>query len=381
MEDDKNFRSQYSQYFVRPIDYKDSNPFNKIKNGLRVIYSFEAYRKLTELIKATRPDIAHVNLFCHQLTPSIFRVLKKAGIPVIYTSHDYKLVCPNYKLLSHDRICKKCINGSFYHCFLQKCHKGSRAASCIVTLESYIHRTLKTYSMVTKIICPSQFMRNILIEAGFDERKLATLPNFLKKDVYDRMFYTKRVKKENTLLYFGRLSDEKGLETLLDARRFIPENIKIKVIGTGPTEEYIKTRITYEGLKNIELKGFVSGDELYYEIAIAKCTIIPSKCYEIFGLTIIESFALGTPVVGSDTGGISELIFPGVNGYLFQAGDPDDLSQKVKAVFSMLEDDYQTMVDNCISEAKKYCPDSYYNELMTLYKGVLSNDAVECKYN
>ena len=379
MENEKNYYSRFENYFVKSIDYNDNKSFKKIKNGLKVIYSAEAYKKLTQLIKDTKPDIAHVNMFCHQLTPSIFYALKKGGIPVVYTSHNYKLVCPNYKLLSHNNVCKKCIKGSYRHCLANSCHKDSRAASGIVTLEAYIYRLLNTYRIMGRIICPSKFMYDTLKEAGYREDRLVMLHNFLSRDIFSTGASLVKRNKNNTILYFGRLSDEKGIDTLLDARKKIPGEVKIKFIGTGPMEAYIKDRIEKEGLENIELAGFVSGQPLYDEISLAKCTVISSKWYEVFGLTIIESFAVGTPVIGSDIGGISELIKPGRTGYLFETGNAEELSLCINMLLSLDEENYEVMVHNCISESFKYSPDTYYNKLMNVYGEVVKQktDALE----
>ncbi len=378
MENEKNHYSCYGNYFVKSIDYNQGKVLSKIKNGFKAIYSAEAYKKLTKLINETKPDIAHVNLFCHQLTPSILFALKKADIPIVYTSHDYKLVCANYKLFNHDSVCRKCIKGSFRHCLMNKCHKDSRAASGIVTLESYIYKFLNTYDNINKIICPSNFMYNILSEAGYDNSRLVMLHNFLGADIFKSRVSVLDGLKSNTVLYVGRLSDEKGLDTLLDASKLLSEKISLKIIGTGPLEEHLKQRIRDEGLENIELGGFVSGRQLYNEIRAAKCTVIPSKCYEIFGLTIIESFAMGTPVIGSDIGGISELIKPGRTGYLFEPGNAAELSYCVSSLMLLDNENYEVMVRNCTAEAVKYSPGSYYNELLKVYQSVIEQKLKCC---
>lgn len=378
MENVKNQYSPYRNYFVKSIDYNQKKVLNKIKNGFKAIYSAEAYKKLTKLINETKPDIAHVNLFCHQLTPSILFALKKADIPIVYTSHDYKLICANYKLFNHDSVCRKCIKGSFRHCLMNKCHKDSLAASGIVTLESYIYKFLNTYHTINKIICPSHFMYNVLNEAGYDKSRLVMLHNFLDVDIFKSRLSVLDGLKSNTVLYVGRLSDEKGLDTLLDASKMLPREINIRIIGIGPMEEHLKQRIKDEALENIELGGFVSGRQLYNEIRAAKCTVIPSKCYEIFGLTIIESFAMGTPVIGSDIGGISELIRPGRTGYLFEAGNAEELSYCVSSLLQLDNDNYQVMVRNCVAESVKYSPDSYYNELLKVYESAIEHKLKYC---
>ncbi|MFJ9383227.1 glycosyltransferase [Peribacillus sp. NPDC101481] len=372
MSDDRNYQSNYRKYFVSNVDYEKGNKITKIKNGLKLINSNEAYKNLCKLIEDSQPDIAHVNLIYHQLTPSIFHALKKYNIPIVFTSHDYKMVCPNYKLYSGEEICTKCLNGNFVNCAINKCHKDSILFSALLSIEAYYHKFKKSYDMVDKIICPSLFMKNQLIKGGYEEEKLIHIPNFLTSDFDDKV--VKKGHKENkTLLYYGRLSQEKGLDLLLDAIKEINEDYILKIIGTGSEEERLKNRVSKENIKNVRFLGFKSGDELHNEISSSKATIIPSTWHEVFGLTIIESYSAGTPVIGSNLGGIPENIKDNKTGFVFENGNVESLKNALNKILSMDKSsiEYQNMVNESLVFKEEFTMDKYYSELIKLYEQLM----------
>ena len=158
MEDEKNFESKYSKFFVNNVDYnKEQSIFSKMKEAKKIIYSTEAKKKLELLIKETKPDIAHLHIFQHQLSLSILDVLKKYNIPIVYTAHDLKMICPNYKMLTHGEICERCKDGKYYNCLKYKCLKDSMAKSGVAMMEAYINKCRKAYDKIDYIISPSKF--------------------------------------------------------------------------------------------------------------------------------------------------------------------------------------------------------------------------------
>ena len=239
MNNPKNQYSPYSKYFIDNIDYSDKSLKSKIKNSIKLIYSIEAKRKLEKLIKDTRPDLAHVNLIYHQITPSILHTLKKFNIPIVLTSHDYKLVCPNYKLYNNG-LCDKCVNGNYINCLKGRCHKSSLLFSTLLTVEAYLHKFLKSYNLVDRIICPSNFMKDKLLQSGISEEKLIYIPNFINPRYYynSKKYLVNNKSKE--IIYYGRLSKEKGLLNLMKALKLVKHEVKIKIIGTGPEEKELK---------------------------------------------------------------------------------------------------------------------------------------------
>lgn len=368
MSNSKNDPSEYSKYFVDEIDYSDNRIKSKVKNSLKLIYSKEASKKLEQLIRDTNPDIAHVNLIYHQLTPSILHTLKKYNVPVVFTSHDYKILCPNYKLYNKG-LCEKCINGSYINCFKGRCHKDSLIFSFLLTIEAYLHKYLKSYNLVDSIICPSKFMKNKLLQSGISEEKLKYIPNFINPQYYSKSKKYRSNNKEKVILYYGRLSDEKGLMNLMKALKLLKRDVKVKIIGTGPQEEELKLFIKENNINNVEFLGFKSGDKLYTEISKSYCTIIPAIWHEVFGLTIIESFAFGKPVIGANLGGISELITNEENGFVFN--DVIGLVDCINKLLDMEDFKYEKMSANCILDAEKYSPKVIYNEILNVYNDVL----------
>lgn len=366
MNSKKNFPSKYSEYFVKNIDYKQGG-IKKITNALKLINSKEAYVKLCKLIEDTKPDVAHINLIYHQLTPSVIHALKKYNIPMVYISHDYKIVCPNYKLYNNG-VCRKCYGGKYINCVKTKCHKGSLVNSLLVTIEAYYHRFKRSYDLVDKIITPSNFVANELIKFGISSNKIKSLPNFL---TVNHNIDLSKIRKKNTLLYYGRLSNEKGLFVLMESLRYIKSDININIVGIGPEEKMLKTFIKDNKINNVNLLGFKSGQDLHNEIAKAKCTVLPSIWHEAFGLTVTESFALGTPVIGSKMGAIQENIEDKVNGAIFESGNSRELAEKINWIFSLDEREYRKLVENSINKSKEFDIDKYYTKIIGVYNEVI----------
>lgn len=370
MKSDENYPSKYKDHFVEHIDYT-ARGIQKIKNSLKLIYSREAYNKLCCLIEKTKPDIAHVNLVYHQLTPSVLHALKKYRVPMVYVSHDFKLICPNYKLYNNDEVCRKCYGGKYLNCLTSKCHKGSSIASLLVTIEAYTHKWLKSYQLLDKIIAPSYYIEQELLKAGIDKNKIVCLPNFLTMKAEIDL---NKIKKEETLLYYGRLSNEKGLLVLLEALRQVKSNVQVKIIGKGPQQEELEQFIQKHQLNNVSFLGFKSGIELQSEIAKAKVTVLPAVWNEPFGLTVIESLSLGTPVIGTKVGAIIENIEDGKCGALVEKGDASQLAAKIDWIMTLSQQEYDCLVEASIEKSKKYSIDDYYIKLVKLYESITTKE-------
>lgn len=367
MEHENNFKSKYSRYFVKNIDYKDKSLKNKIKNACNLINSKEAYENLCELIEATKPDVAHINLIYHQLTLSVIHALRKYNIPMIFVAHDFKILCPSYKIYHNKKICRQCYNGKFFNCTKNKCHKNSLVNSFIVTLEAYFHKIKKSYSYVDYIIAPSKFVKNELELGGIESKKILVMNNFL---TLDKLINLDKVVKENYVLYYGRLSYEKGIDSILELAKELP-NIEFKIVGKGAEEEKILNYLKQHNIKNVDLMGFKSGIELQWIIAKAKITIQPSMCAETFGLTVIESMSLGTPVIVSDNGALKENI-DSKSGFIYENNDKNQLKQLIEKVYSMTKEEYKEMEKYCIEKAENYSKDEYLSEILKLYKKVIN---------
>ena len=368
MKDKKNFESQYSKFFVDSVDYnKKQSLISKVKAGFKIIYSFEAKRKLEKLIKETKPDIAHLHIFQHQLSLSILDVLKKYNIPIVYTAHDLKMLCPNYKMLTHGKVCEQCKNGKYFNCLKNKCIKNSSIKSTIGMLEAYTNKLRKSYDIIDHIITPSEFYKDKFIEFGIEQEKISHIPNFLdtKQIKYDT------IQTDDYFLYFGRLSEEKGIMTLIKAM----EGIKcsnLKIVGTGPLEEEIKKYIKNNNIANIEMLGFKSGKELYTIVGNAKAVVLPSEWYENGPYSAIESLKLGRIIIGSDLGGIPELIDG--NGYIFEHGNIKELHEILEKVQNLDEKSIIKMQNKSYRKfEEEYTNKIHYRKIQEIYNKLNNN--------
>ena len=370
MDHPENPDYPYKEHFVPYIDFnKHMNILQKFRVMLKMWYSLESKRKIEKLIKIINPDIVHLNNIHHHLSPSILDSLTKRNIPVVMTLRDYKIVCPYYYLMRPDGvICEKCKGGKYYFCFLGKCTKGSFSRSLINTIEMYIHhKILHIFDKVDLFISPSLFLKNKLREMGFT-KGITCLPNFVDLANYSPQYRW----KERSVVYFGRLSREKGLATLLEAVKGL--NITLKIIGDGPIKQQLEQKVSSERINNVVFMGYKSGEELKKEIKNSIVTILPSECYETFGRTVVESFALGKPVIGARIGAIPELIKDNETGLTFEPGNFEDLKNKIKYLTENA-DLIIKMGEKARNFAEKnFNAQSHYEELIKIYNKALKHN-------
>ncbi|MCR5652401.1 MAG: glycosyltransferase [Ruminococcus sp.] len=364
MQDEKNFDSEYSEYFVKNADYSGGgSPLEKLRIAKNIVYSGEAKKKFEQLVKKSKPDIVHLQNFQHQISPSILDVIKKYNIPTVYTAHDLKMICLNYKLMHHGKICEDCKDGKLRHCFKNKCVKESSAKSFINTVEGVVHRKRKSYDCIRTIITPSEFYRQKFIEFGVEPERLVHIPNFFEG--VPRKINT-RDDSESYYLYFGRLSEEKGVPTLVKA---VGKDIPLYIVGTGPVEPELKKYISDNNLDNIKMLGFRSGQELYDLVGNAKAVVLPSEWYENGPYSAIEALSMSRPIIGADIGGIPELIKG--NGFLFESGNAEDLRKRIIDLDNLNSDDYSKMKKASFDlYEREYTPRAYYDKLIKIYEKV-----------
>jgi len=356
----------HKNLFVNYVDLVNGGGLGKqLKTALNVLYSFEAKNKIRKLIEADRPDIVHLNNFAHQISPSILDVFHDFNIPTVMTMHDYKLVCPAYTMLNKDQVCEKCKGGKFHHCFINECTHDSRVKSFVNMLEMYLHhKILHIYDKIDVFISPSIFLRDKLKEMGF-KHKIEYLPNFIHLDSFQPQYKW----NDNCIVYFGRLSNEKGLFTLMEAVKDI--NVKLKIIGDGPIRAQLENKAATGKISNVVFTGYRKGQDLKRDIQNATATITPSQWYENNPRTIIESFALGKPVIGARIGGIPELVIDGKTGYTFAPGNSRDLCNKIKSLLDSPDKIEQMGRNARVLVEKKYNTELHYKCLMKIY-----NDAI-----
>ena len=352
MEHEGRIVGNHVDAYTSDMDFHEGSKLSKLTYPIKTIYSSHARRQLRKVLDDFCPDVCHLNNFNYQLTPSIILEIVKwrkqanKDCKIIYTAHDYQLVCPNHLCRNGDENCEKCLSGSFLNCTKGRCIHGSLAKSLVGTLEASFWKFNGTYKYIDKIICCSNFMKSKLDTNPLFKEKTVALHNFV-----DKTEPADKVQKQDYVLYFGRFSIEKGVSTLIEVCKNTPD-IKYICAGTGPLEGEL------EGVKNITNVGFKSGDELKELIANAKFSICPSKCYDNCPFSVMESIVLSTPVVGANIGGIPELIKNGVNGDLFESGNAYDLKEKIEALYSD-EERLNRYIENCrnsgLLSIEQYC--------------------------
>ena len=352
MQHPLNLPSEWNKYFPTQVDFRSGNLKEKLTAAKRPFYSKEIKNKFTKLVDEVRPDVIHLNNIHSQLSPYIGEIAHKKGIKVVWTLHDYKLICPTYSCLRNGEVCELCIQGSVSNVLLHKCMKQSLPASLLAYIESLIWNKKKLISNTDIFIAPSFFMKQMMVKGGFPNSKIQVLPNFTNRE-YPLHFS----EKKNYYCYIGRLSKEKGLKTLIDAASDLP--YKLVIIGTGPLEKDLP-----HNKKNIEFVGFKNWEEMSTIVSNAKFSVLPSECYENNPLSVIESLCLGTPTLGANIGGIPEVIFSSKCGMLFETGNVIDLKEKIQTMFNT-QFDYQTI---SLLARDKFSQENFYNEILKIYE-------------
>ncbi len=368
-KNDKNEPYEFEEYFVDNVNFFNLSSFKKFLNVWDFFYSKSARVKLEELIVKERPEIAHLHIFSGRLTSAILPVLKKHNIPVVMSVHEYRMLCPVYTCLdSQGRICEKCAGRNYYYCILKRCNRNNVVYSSVSAIECYFRdffipwgKYIEKFIMVSKFI-----LKKHLQYKPHLKNKVVQIYNFI-----DLKKYKPEHSHNGYYLYFGRLSREKGLLTLLNAWKEFPE-IKLKIVGTGVIESKLREFVKKNHLENVEFLGVKKGNELIDIIKNAKFVLLPSEWYENNPLSIIESLSLGKPVIGADIGGIPELIKDGFNGFLFKSGDVDSLRDAIKKAEAINFKEYTVFSKNARGLCEKnFSKEKFYKKLKALYLTLL----------
>ncbi len=362
-----NLPSAQEKYFVNEIDFprllERRTPPAALKVLGRGIYSGEARRNISRLIDDVRPDVAHIHNCHSHLTTSILAPLRRAGIPIVWTLHDYRLVCPNSNFLSGYEICERCLPNRFHHAVLRKCKRGSAGASFVAMAATLYDRMTRVQSRVQRFIAPSRFLAGKLAEGGFDPARITTLPNFVDAGAFHSR------PDDDYAVYFGRLSREKGVDILLEAMARAGRG-KLKIVGDGPERSGLEHLADKLGLGNVEFLGYRSGNELKEILSRAQFVVLPSRWYENLPFSIMEAFASCKPVIASDIGGIPEMVDHGENGLLFPTGDAGELADRIAILL-----DSQELRESMGRKGRQrvleiYNADHHYRGIMEIYGDV-----------
>lgn len=345
--------------YTSDMDFHGGSKLAKLTYPIKTIYSKEARKKIRLVLDDFKPDVVHLNNFNYQLTPSVILEVvkwrKKANkkCRIVYTAHDYQLVCPNHMMNNPNthKNCEKCVGGKFINCFKGKCVHGSSAKSAVGMAESYFWNIKGTYKYIDSFICCSEFMKTKLDTNPVFAGKTVALHNFIDKVEW------KDTAKKDYILYFGRYSDEKGIGTLIEVCKSMPD-MQFIFAGNGPLEN------TVNNVPNIKNVGFRTGDKLEKLIREARVSVYPSEWYENCPFSVMESQMYGTPVLGANIGGIPELIDVGKTGELFESGNAVDLEEKLLEILEK-SDEYS---ENC-KNIKFNTISEYYDKILKIYEG------------
>jgi glycosyltransferase involved in cell wall biosynthesis len=355
----------HSRHFAPLVDFKQGSVLTRAKNVPRAIYSIEARHRLRQMIAEFRPDVAHVRNIYHHLTPSILWELKAQKVPVIYHLNDFKLLCPNYNLVSRGEVCERCRGGAFHHMLTEGCR--GKAESMVLMAEAYFHKWAGTYrKCVDGFLAPSEFVRDKLVEHGWPQSAIDVLPHFQKIPAT----MPEPPVGDAPILYFGRLSEEKGVADLLRAMAMLP-SLRLQVLGDGPQRRPLELLVRRLQLRNVEFRGHLSGAELEQSIAAARFTVFPSHAYETLGKSILESYAQGRAVVASDLGSRREFVCEGETGLLFPAGDVPSLAGAICFLADHPHIARRMGLAGRFFVARHHAPADHLQKLTRLYESLL----------
>lgn len=367
MYDEKNTVENRLGEYTQNMDFHKKS-LERLLYPFRIIYSFESKKKIGKVIDEMQPDVIHLNNINFQLTPSIIDAAKKRHVPVVWTLHDYQLICPGHLLYNNDRncVCEKCIGRGKSACIKDKCIHSSKIKSILGVIEAKFYKIKGTYKKVDRFIAPSNFLYSKLVADNrpLFENRTTVIHNFVNKKSLPE-----KVKNNFGFPYIafaGRLSPEKGTRILKDAARLLPD-VDFVVMGGGPDEKMLS------GIPNIHLTGFVTGKTLDENIAGAEAVAVPSVCFENCPMAILEGQQLAVPAVTMNMGGMAELVEDGKTGVLSKSVDAESFAAAVKDILSDRKR-LAEMKENCLENAKTFSDtDAYCEKLLGIYAEVINN--------
>lgn len=367
--------TKWDKYFVSYHELSNNashNLINKIKITFRIWYNFETRRKLKELLADFKPDVAHLHNIFHHLSPSVIDELKKQGIPMVMTLHDFQFVCPNNILFANGKIWEESKKGKFYRCVSDRCVHGSYAKSFVCMIEKYLHKLLGVFNKVDALTAPSNFLSEKSREFDF-KKKIIKLPNPIFIDGIDGIekdeFQNGNSRKY--ILYLGRLSEEKGVDVLLRAFALLQRPEKLYLMGDGPLKKELISLAKELGIDRKVV--FYDYNESKHAALLKKAEMVisPSRCYENAPYGVLDAMSLKKLIICANLGGSKEIVDNNVNGMLFEAGDHEDLAKKIEFALihtsereQMAESGYRYIKEN-------YNQHIFYNQLKKIYEHVL----------
>lgn len=357
---------EYAKYFYKLPQKK--NFIDYLKNISNYYYNKNAAKQLEKLLDEINPDIVHAHTL-YGLTYAVLKPCLNRKIPVVKTMHSAKIVCPAESLLLNNKTyCKKhlCIKGKYKYCILNKCQQNSFYSSICASLSNKINDLTGYHNKISKFVAPSLSIKNLVLKAGFNERKIELIENFINDDFLNiDPNYTNR----GYFLFVGRLYPPKGVHYLLKAVKTLPKDIKFHIVGFGPQEDELKKYCIENNLDNVEFLGYQTQEQIKDEYKKSIALIVPSICFEAFGVINLEAFACGKPVIASKIGGIADIVENNNSGLLFE---PENIEEMAKHIKTLWEDKELaiTMGKNAKAQVNKYSKEQHYKKLYSLYNSI-----------
>jgi len=339
---------------------------SKVLLGARTIWAVSSRKEFRSMLRQHKPDIVHVHNTFVMISPSIYSACKEEGVPVVQTLHNYRLICPAATLFRDGRICEECVGGGIWRGVLHGCYRDSRAATATVALMLTTHRLLGTWEqLIDHYIALTEFARQKFVAAGLPEEKISVKPNFVPSDPGERSTLGRFA------LFVGSLSDAKGVWALLHAWQTNRLSIPLRIVGDGPLKEELVNFAQRNQLVNVSFTGQLPHSRVLNLMKKARCLIFPSEWYEPFGLTLLEAFACGLPVISSGIESLRDLVRPEDTGLVFNAGNSQDLADKVRWAWEHPAE-MRAIGKNARAEYRlKYTAEQNYESLMEIYARTL----------
>ncbi len=363
---------EYEKYFP---EYKDKRTLSvkNITGFLKTFYNFEVKNNLKKYLEEIKPDLVSIHNIHYHLTPAVFDACEELKIPIVFYLHDPRSFCPGGTLSYGGHYCNKeyCIKGNPFMCIINKCKLNSLKGSILSSLYYLYFRSKNIFNRVDAVFCPSRAIAELAIRSGVNKEKIYQINNFIEENIEKENKETV-LNKQEYFLYVGRIDSEKGINYLIEAMKTLQKDIALHIVGSGTEEEHFKKIAAENGLPNIKFLGYKTGKELEEQYKNCIATILPCNWFENFPRSILESFVHGKPSIASRVGGIPEMIDDGENGYIFEAGQAEKLSELIKAMFSDKELS-ASMGEKAREKAfSRYNAEDYSNRIINIYKNILN---------
>lgn len=302
------------------VDFNLVSGAAKVKASMNVVYNADTQQLFSQFIRRTSPDFIHAHNIYAGLTTAVLDAARRAGVPSLVTLHDYKLACPSYTMMNHGRPCRRCVGRSFLLCLLTRCHKGSLPVSLISTLEASFNQWLGKWRQARFLICPSRFLRELIVEHGYPADQVRYLPNGIDPDKFKPTW-----EDNGYCLYLGRLSHEKGIGTLVRAMQGV--KMPLRIVGDGPERQALESFVLANDMNHVRFEGYQQGESLARLVQQASFVVVPSEWYENASMAVLETMAYGKAIIASRIGGIPEQVEDGGTGILVEPGNVEQLRE------------------------------------------------------